>query len=124
MSLEVKVEITAHFKKEAKRFYKKFPSLADDLEKLIQTIRNNPAHGTSLGYNIYKIRLAIKSKGKGKSGGARVITYVQPEIILQIEKEANKVTIVSLVSIYDKSETASISIQEIREIIREIKQSG
>ena len=64
------------FKKEAKRLIRKYPSLKQELFDLSVILQVSPETGTSLGDNIYKIRIAIKSKGKGKSGGARVITYV------------------------------------------------
>ena len=58
--------------------------------------------GNALGNNCFEIRMAITSKGKGKSGGARIITY-----IVNAEKE------ILLVSIYDKSEKETISNKEI-----------
>lgn len=64
------------FKREAKRLLKKSPSLKQELIELNDTLTIKPEAGTSLGNDTYKIRLAIKSKNKGKSGGARVITYV------------------------------------------------
>lgn len=67
------------FKKEAKRLIKKYPSLKQELKQLNTNLLSNPAIGTSLGNNAYKIRIAIKSKGVGKSGGARVITYLITE---------------------------------------------
>ena len=67
---------THKFEKEIKRLIKKFPSLKKEYAALIAKLKNNPATGTPLGDNCYKIRLAIASKNKGKSGGARVITYV------------------------------------------------
>ena len=68
------VELTDHFKKEAKRLLKKYPSLKTELKELIEELEKNPELGTPLGNNIYKIRLAIALTGKGKSGGARIIT--------------------------------------------------
>ena len=65
---------THRFEKELKRLVKKFPSLKKEFAELINEISENPDSGTFLGNNCYKIRLAIGSKGKGKSGGARVIT--------------------------------------------------
>ncbi len=56
---------------------KKFASLARDIEKLIDSLKVEPKQGTSLGKGCYKIRMAITSKGRGKRGGARVITYVR-----------------------------------------------
>ena len=70
---------TDKFKKEAKRLIHKFPSLKNELRELTKILRETPATGKSLGNQVYKIRLAIKSKGKGKSGGGRVITYVVTE---------------------------------------------
>lgn len=69
---------------------------------LFDSLSNNPEQGTSFGNNFFKIRISISSKGKGKSGGARVITYVKisgPEVFLT--------------SIYDKSEKNTISNKEL-----------
>lgn len=62
------------FEKSLKKLAKKYPSLKAEYINLIQSLKENPEQGKTLGKNCYKIRLAIKSKGKGKSGGARVIT--------------------------------------------------
>jgi mRNA-degrading endonuclease RelE of RelBE toxin-antitoxin system len=66
---------TTRFIKEAKKLLKRYTSLKSELISLNTTLQNNPNMGVPLGNNTYKIRLAIKSKGKGKSGGARIITY-------------------------------------------------
>ena len=68
------VELSDHFKKEAKRLSKKYRSLKTELGVLFEELELNPTLGTALGSDVYKIRLAVASKGKGKSGGARVIT--------------------------------------------------
>ena len=98
------------FKKEAKRLVKKFPSLKPELADLSTTLAKEPEAGTPLGNNTYKIRLAIKSKGKGKSGGARVITYVVTE-----DNE------VYLLTIYDKSEFDNVDDKTIKSIIETLK---
>jgi mRNA-degrading endonuclease RelE of RelBE toxin-antitoxin system len=67
---------TEKFERQAKRLLKKYPSLKKEIIHLEENLSENPKLGTSLGNNFYKIRLAIKSKGKGKSGGARVITFL------------------------------------------------
>jgi mRNA-degrading endonuclease RelE of RelBE toxin-antitoxin system len=64
------------FLKELKSLSKKYPSLKNDLKNLESTLSINPKLGTPIGKNCYKIRLAITSKGKGKSGGARIITHL------------------------------------------------
>ncbi len=97
---------TEKFKKEAKRLIKKYPSLKDELNELASILTTSPKSGIDLGYNTYKIRLAIKSKGKGKKGGGRIITY-----LLAKQKE------ICLLLIYDKSEFDSIDDRTIKSII-------
>jgi mRNA-degrading endonuclease RelE of RelBE toxin-antitoxin system len=96
MSFDVKY--TPVFAKEFKRLVKKYPSLYKELDALIQELEEKPDTGIHLGDNLYKIRLAIGSKGTGKSGGARIITF------LAIKNNA-----VYLASIYDKSEYSTIN---------------
>jgi len=71
-----KVKITPNFEKEVKKIAKKHKGIKSDLAKLIDDLENNPLMGTDLGQNLYKLRLAISGTNKGKSGGARIITYV------------------------------------------------
>ena len=101
---------TNRFKKEAKKLIKRYSSIKMELLELEKLLSENPNTGTDLGNNTYKIRLAIKSKGKGKSGGARVITYV---ICEDLE--------VYLLSIYDKSDFDSIDDKTLKILIKEIK---
>ena len=93
------------FDKQAKRLAKKFPSLKNDLAELVEKLTTEPEQGKALGNKFYKIRIAIASKGKGKSGGARVITYIK---IVE--------TTVYMVSIYDKSEKETITDKELEQI--------
>lgn len=102
--MNYKVLTTSEFRKEIKHLSKKYPSLHNDFKLFFAQISRNPFQGTSLGKNCYKIRLAITSKGKGKSAGARIITFVQ------ISAET-----VILISIYDKSEKATITDKEINQ---------
>lgn len=62
------------FRKQLKKLFKKYHSLKSDIASIIDELEKNPTYGTQLGKNCYKIRIAITSKGKGKSGGARIIT--------------------------------------------------
>ena len=98
------------FKKEAKRLVKKYPSLKKKLSELSSLLQATPTAGTSLGNNTFKIRIAIKSKGTGKSGGARVITYVVIE---------NKD--VYLLTIYDKADLDSVDDNTLRKVVKSIK---
>ena len=98
--------LSPNFKKEAKKLSKKYPSLKSELLELFTELETNPNTGTSLGNDVHKIRLAITSKGKGKRGGARVITYVQ------VDEET-----VLLLSIYNKGDKDNISTKEILDIL-------
>jgi mRNA-degrading endonuclease RelE of RelBE toxin-antitoxin system len=97
---------TSVFLKELKKLKKKYSSLESDLEKLGEMLLSNPTMGIEVYKNCYKIRFAIKSKSKGKSGGGRLITWVK------LEKER-----IYLLSIYDKSEKESISDQYIKALL-------
>jgi mRNA-degrading endonuclease RelE of RelBE toxin-antitoxin system len=103
------IELTALFEKQLKRLTKKFPSLKKEFAQLIDLLKQDPKQGTPIGNNCYKIRVAIASKGKGKSGGARVITHIQ------ITK-----TVIYLFSIYDKSEQSDITDKELDEWVKMI----
>ncbi len=105
--MKYNVVSTQNFKKELKRLGKKHVSLFDDVLLLIDRLEIDPVQGTSLGNNFYKIRLSVKSKGKGKSGGARVITFIKV-----VE------TTIYLASIYDKSEKASVTADELKDILK------
>jgi hypothetical protein len=104
------VDTIPQFDKQAKRLIKKFPSLKRDLSGLAESLAENPTQGKSLGNDFYKIRVAISSKGKGKSGGARVITFVK---VLHAK--------VYLAAIYDKSERANISDRELDGLFSALK---
>lgn len=98
------------FDRQLKRLAKKFPSLKEEYAQLIERLENNPILGTALANSCYKIRLSISSKGKGKSGGARVISHLQVA-------ENN----VFLLAIYDKSEKEDISNKELKDLLRFIE---
>ena len=108
--MSYKIEITPLFERQLKRLSKKFPSVTTEYASLIVSIKKDPRQGDSLGNNCYKIRMPIASKGKGKSGGARVITH------LQIVKST-----VFLLSIYDKSDKCDISDKDLLDWLKILK---
>ncbi len=97
------------FERQAKRLVKKYASLKKELLELVQELKENPTHGTPIGKNCFKIRISIASKGKGRSGGARVITHF---VVTD--------TTVYLLSIYDKSEQVNLSDKELGELLKYI----
>lgn len=115
--MKVTVRITNSFKIAAKPLIKKYQSFSKDLIRLESELINNPKVGTSLGNSTYKIRLKISSKGKGKSGGARVISLVETNVIGEVNIKNEDVT-VNLITIYDKADTATINDKELKDIIK------
>jgi len=95
------------FDKQLKRLAKKYPSLKSEYSQLIDLLQDKPKTGIFLGNNCYKIKMSIASKGKGKSGGARVITYVQ------LVNNG-----VFLLSIFDKSDQENISDAELSGLLK------
>lgn len=89
---------------------KHYRSFAKDYETLIEALEQNPHLGTDLGGGLRKIRMTITSKGRGKSGGARVITFT---VIVAVDE-----TEINLLYIYDKAERENISSHEIEELLR------
>ena len=103
---------TPGFEKELRPLLKRHHSLAKDLLKLEKELEQRPNAGTSLGHGLYKVRLAIASKGKGKRGGARVITYVVTE-----DRE------VYLLNIYDKTDYDTVDTKAMKRIVTELRAS-
>jgi mRNA-degrading endonuclease RelE of RelBE toxin-antitoxin system len=108
MSFDVRYSDT--FRRAAKTLAKKYHSLKQDLAKLVAELAENPEMGTPLGRNMYKVRMSISSKGKGKSGGARIITCV----VYKREQ-------ILLAEIYDKGDYASVDEEKI---LKNLKAEG
>jgi mRNA-degrading endonuclease RelE of RelBE toxin-antitoxin system len=104
------VQTTPDFQKSLKRLVKKFPSLKNEYALLIDTLEKEPKTGIPLGKNCFKIRISIASKGKGKSGGGRVITFVQ-----LIHSR------VTLLEIFDKSEMENIPEADLLALILKVQ---
>jgi mRNA-degrading endonuclease RelE of RelBE toxin-antitoxin system len=107
--MSFRVGVSPTFKRKAKRLVKKYASLREELLELVARLEQDPEQGTPIGNRCFKIRIAIKSKGGGKSGGARVITCV-----IHVRKE------VHLLTIYDKSEQGTITARELRALLLEV----
>jgi mRNA-degrading endonuclease RelE of RelBE toxin-antitoxin system len=99
----------AYFSRQAKKLAKRYPSFPSDLEQLADLLESNPTAGIALGMQAYKLRMAIRSKGRGKSGGARVIYY-----LITAQKE------VWLLSVYDKADLDNLGMHEIQQLIDDI----
>ncbi|HNW52185.1 MAG TPA: type II toxin-antitoxin system RelE/ParE family toxin [Prolixibacteraceae bacterium] len=108
------VIILPTFEKEARRLIKKYRSLVTEISDFISTSEADGVQGTHLGNGIYKSRLSVKSKGRGKSGGVRIISYSE----IYFSKQENNIY---LVFIYDKSDISSVKRSEIEKILKEYR---
>lgn len=111
MSFEIKT--TSRFEKEAKTLSKRYRSLRNDILEFIGSLEKNPFQGDELSPGIRKIRMSIQSKGRGKSGGARVITYT-----VVVSKDKGEVY---LIDIYDKADFSTVDVNVLKEIISELE---
>jgi mRNA-degrading endonuclease RelE of RelBE toxin-antitoxin system len=108
--MSYRIVSTHRFEKELKRLVKKFPSLKIEFSSLIEDISEKSETGTFIGNNCYKIRMAVASKGKGKRGGVRVITY------LYLAGQT-----VYLLTIYDKGDKTDLKPKELTELIESLE---
>ena len=112
MSCNITISVSDDFAKEAKRLAKKYPSFKQDYKDFLVSIKNNPLQGDEITKNIRKIRMAIKAKGKGKSGGARVITF---NILTDIENGH-----VVFLLLYDKEDASTVKVNVVKQFVRDM----
>jgi mRNA-degrading endonuclease RelE of RelBE toxin-antitoxin system len=110
--MNFEIQTSSYFDAEAKRLAKRHRSFVDDLQDFRDSLLKNPYQGTELSPGIRKVRLTIGSKGRGKSGGARVITFTY----LVDEKDG----VVILLLLYDKADASSIKLNVVRQIIKDL----
>ena len=107
------IKTTADFERAAKRLRKKYASFKQDYIKLLDELHLNPRAGVDLGGGVRKVRMAIASKNRGKSHGARVITFTYA-----IDEDNGTI---ALLFIYDKEERDNITPQEIDALVAAAK---
>ena len=112
MSCNITISVSDDFAKEAKRLAKKYPSFKQDYKDFLVSIKNNPLQGDEITKNIRKIRMAIKAKGKGKSSGARVITF---NILTDIENGQ-----VVFLLLYDKEDASTVKVNVVKQLVRDM----
>ena len=112
MSCNITISVSDDLAKEAKRLAKKYPSFKQDYKDFLVSIKNNPLQGDEITKNIRKIRMAIKAKGKGKSGGARVITF---NILTDIENGH-----VVFLLLYDKKDASTVKVNVVKQLVRDM----
>lgn len=110
--MSFRIETSRYFDVEAKRLNKKYPSFKNDYKELLESLKERPLQGVELLPGVRKIRFSIKSKGKGKSGGARVITH---NLIIS-ENEGR----IALLLLYDKNDASTVKTEVLKEILKEL----
>ena len=111
--MDVIILYSDEFKRKIKPLYKKYPSLRTDFSNFLNELESTPDIGVNLGGGMRKARLAIASKGKGKSGGVRIITY-------NVVKEQEQY-VITLLTIYDKGEMSNVSDTYLQAIVKTLK---
>ena len=106
----MRIRMSEDFRAAFKRLKKRHKSLQQDFEKLLASLLENPIQGVELEGGVRKVRLAITSKGRGKSGGARVIIRVR---IVDDELQ--------LLYIYDKADYQNVSDIFLRDVIKRME---
>lgn len=112
--MKVTIDFLPEFERRAKALAKKYKSFPADYNAFLDELEQNPFGGDPLGHNTYKHRMAIAAKGKGKSGGARVITY-------NLQQTPDDI-LITLMSIYDKSEIDNVSDAYFRQLVQTMEE--
>jgi mRNA-degrading endonuclease RelE of RelBE toxin-antitoxin system len=108
----IQVEATIAFQRNLRKLAKKYRSIRQDVQPIIETLQSGELPGdqvSGVGYTLFKVRVKNSDIQKGKSGGYRVIYYLKTS------------TNIILVTIYSKSEQEDITAEEIRDIITEFE---
>ena len=111
-SMNFDIRISSYFAREAKRLSKHYPSFKNDYNEFLKSLKEDPYQGDDLGNGVRKVRMAIASKGRGKSGGARVITL---NILVD---EANME--INLLLLYDKQVADNFNPAALKEALKEM----
>ena len=114
--MRVSIGYLEEFKRGAKALRKKYPSFVSDYKTFLKELEANPFSGESLGLHTYKYRMSITSKGKGKSGGARVLTY-------NVQQRNEDEVLITLMTIYDKSDISNVTDNYIKSLVRQIEET-
>ena len=110
--MKVKIYTEKEFERQLRKLSKKYRSMLDDYDAFLTGLEQDPYQGTSLGKGVRKVRMAIASKGKGKSGGARILT-----LNVKVSEDGMNVT---LLTIYDKGEISNVKDEFIEFLIKNL----
>ena len=103
------IQKTKLFEKLTKELQKRFRHILSDIDHFTDNLDDMSKLGVHLGNNIYKVRIANTDKNKGKSGGYRLISYLEV-----------RDTTLTYIYIYDKSDLENISEEALDKVILEL----
>lgn len=112
--MSYKIVVTSDFTRDVKKLAKRHRSLRQDLADFVEELSEDPYTGDRITQDIYKYRIAIKSKGRGKSGGGRVIAA-----LLKIVRTKTERLDIVLLRIYDKSDRSTLPTHELERQINQ-----
>lgn len=104
----LEIKVTREFQRKARFLAKKYRHIQTDLEPILEKLRLGEMLGdqiSGLKSIVYKLRIKNSDIQKGKSGGYRLIYW------LQTAKS------IVLLDIYSKSEKDNVDVQTIQQII-------
>ena len=111
-SMNFDIRASSYFATEAKRLSKHYPSFKNDYDNFIKSLKEDPYQGDDLGNGVRKVRMPIASKGRGKSGGARVIT-----LNFLIDEQNMEI---NLLLLYDKKNADNFNPAALKEALKEL----
>jgi len=111
-SMNFSIRVSSYFAHEAKRLAKHYPSFKTDYAEFLESLKKNPHQGDDLGNGVRKVRMPIASKGKGKSGGARVIT-----LNILVDEENMEL---NLLLLYDKQVADNFNPLALKDALKEL----
>lgn len=104
------VRYTEAFKRQLKRTSRKYRHTRTDIEPVIRSLEAGETPGNQIrgvGHPLYKVRVKNTDARRGKSGGYRIIYYLQ------------STDDVLLVTIYSKTEQSDIEAAQLKQILDE-----
>ena len=106
------VQLTSSFKRSVKKLKRRYPHIQDDIREGIEVLLHTPQLGVIVSGSggIRKVRLANRDARRGKSGGYRLLYYLEDE-----ETQA-----LYLLLVYSKSDRENVTKRELKQLLDEI----
>ncbi len=109
------VRLTASFKRSVKKLKRRYPHIKDDVQEGVELLLQTPQLGVVVpgSGGIRKIRLPNRDAKRGKSGGYRLLYYLE-----DTESQA-----LYLLFVYSKSDRADVTRRELKQLLDEMSEN-